>query len=389
MANLLQAFNDSQLGVVLGTVLHTLGAIAFLGGLVGYIAWHRHLRSGHHHRNVLATSAFLTYIAIVVNLVGGFMRTYETGHPHITEFGSSAWVRAIVIKHVFLFVAYGAAIVLFEVIAPRHLKAFKAGTLATLPQAGHRVGVLLVTLGILVSAFLGAVTQILPIAAAEMDDENPGETTDLPPLYVNTTGQLTSTLVAPATSTSSFQVPSGTASLNATLTWSPDQFVLAIALISPSGQATPSVADGSGRAIAEVGAPAPGTWEYRISSDLAVNVAWRLSIAMPQDFAGTGFVADSVTIAPGQFYEVNTQAPANGSLNWDWSASAVIHFDVHTHFDEQVQYVVEEQVAASTGSYFVNRTGGHSYLWENTGTLPVTLDYRVWGDFELDSIFPA
>ena len=77
-------FNDSQLGVVLGSVLHTLGAILFLGGLVGYLAWHRHLAQGHHHRKVLDTAAFLTYLAIVVNLAGGFMRTFQTGHPHLT-----------------------------------------------------------------------------------------------------------------------------------------------------------------------------------------------------------------------------------------------------------------------------------------------------------------
>lgn len=389
MANALQAFNDSQAGVVLGSLLHTLGAIAFLGGLVGYVAWHRHLRAGHHHPNALATATFLTYIAILLNLLGGFMRTFETGHPHLTQFAESAWVRAIAIKHLFLFAAYGAAIYLFEVVAPRHYKAFKAGTHAKVSETGHRLGVLVVTLGIVLATALGALTAILPLAAAEPDDADHPPAPTAFTQYANATGQLTSTPLAPAQAGSTFRVDAGTLSLNATLTWSPDSFALLLEFVSPSGTSTFSSADGAGRHRLTVDAPQPGVWEYRIGSDLAVNAAWQLAITMPVAQTGTGFVADTVTIAPGQFYEVNTQAPANGTLSWDWSATASIHFDVHTHFDGEVQYVVEEQTGASQGSYHVNRTGGHSYLWENTGTLPVTLTYRVWGDFELDSIFPA
>jgi hypothetical protein len=158
VANALQEFIDSQAGIVLSVSLHTLGAIALLGGLVGYLAWYRHLRLGHHHASWLQGAAFLTYVAIVANLVGGFMRTYETGHPSITQFNDSAWVRALAVKHVFLFVAMGAAVVLFERVAPRLIRAFKAGSLAPVAPLGHRLGVLLVAVGILLAAILGAVT---------------------------------------------------------------------------------------------------------------------------------------------------------------------------------------------------------------------------------------
>jgi hypothetical protein len=387
VANPLQEFIDSQAGIVLSVSLHTLGAIALLGGLVGYLAWHRHLRHGHHHPAILQAAAFLTYIAIVANLVGGFMRTYETGHPSITQFNESAWVRALAIKHVFLFAAMGAAIVLFERIAPRLIRAFKEGTLTEPRPLGHRVGVVLVGLGILLAAILGAVTQVVPLVEAQPEPDL-GHGGHGLVRYANATGQLTSTPLAPGAASGGFQVAEGTAQLAVTLQWSPATFDLTLRLVPPSGGAV-DVAGSNGRAEQELVGPVAGSWSYTITSPLAVNAAWTLTVRMAEVPADETVLANRVTIAPGQFYEINMVADRNATLSWAWTTSAAVHFDLHTHFDDEVQYVVEEQTDASSGSYVVQRDGGHSYLWENTGTLPVTLDYRVWGDFELDSIFPA
>jgi hypothetical protein len=65
-----------------------------------------------------------------------------------------------------------------------------------------------------------------------------------------------------------------------------------------------------------------------------------------------------------------------------------VEFNVHSHFDGQVQYLVEETAAAHNGTYTNDRAGGYSLMWENTGTVPITLQYRVWGDFVVDSYFP-
>ena len=279
MANPIAEFNDSQLGVVLGSVLHTLGAIAFLGGLVGYIAWHRHLvAQGHSNRKVLDTSAFLTYLAIVMNLLGGFMRTFQTGHPHLTQFAESPWVRAIAIKHLFLFIGQGAAIYLFEVVAPRLVKANKAGTLGNASPLGHRLGVVLVALGILVASVLGALTQVVPFISADaVIDEDPhsGPTVE----YYNATGQLTSTPIEPTQSTGAFRVPNGTFLLEAILVWTPTQYEMRIDLTDPDGGAfTGNMANGA--LSVEVEAPKTGPWTYALASDLAVNAAWTLSVRM-------------------------------------------------------------------------------------------------------------
>lgn len=279
MSNALQAFNDSSVGVVVGTALHTLGAIGFLGGLIGYIAWHRHLRRGHHHANALAMATFLTYLAIVVNLLGGFMRTYETGHPHLTQFATSAWVRAIAIKHLFLFTGMGAAVYLFEVVAPRHLRAHREQRLAQVSTTGHSIGVLLVVLGIVVSAILGAVSSVLPVGAAVQETPQP----PLADAYHNVTGQLLSTAVAPATVGGDFVVPANRTDLAVLLTWTPAQGNLHLELTDPTGQAV-LVRDGSaGELEASLGsAPLAGAWRFVLSSpDPVVNVQWSLVVHMP------------------------------------------------------------------------------------------------------------
>ena len=382
-------FNDSQLGVVLGSVLHTLGAIAFLGGLVGYLAWHRHLAKGEHNRRVLDNAAFLTYLSIVVNLLGGFMRTFQTGHPHLTQWAESPWVRAIAIKHLFLFVAQGAAVVLFEVVAPRLAKAHKEGTLREASPLGHRLGVVLVALGIIVASILGALTQVVPLVSADapiddMHDEHDGPAVE----YHNATGQLTSTPLQPAASTGSFRVPNGTVVLEATLLWTPAQYGLRIELTDPAGEAT-TASGTQGSLSAPVEAPAVGTWAYSIGSDLAVNAEWTLSVRMSVLSDDEELLAGARTIPPGQFFEINTEMENRTSFSWSWSASGTVHFDVHSHFDDEVQYHVDESAAEGRGNFTNSRAGGYSFLWENTGTLPVTLDYRVWGAFTLDSVFPA
>ena len=276
MANLLQQLNDSQVGVVIATAFHTLGAIGLLGGLIGYVAWHRHLRRGHHNPHVLAFATFLTYISILVNLLGGFMRTYETGHPHITEFGTSSWVRAIAIKHVFLFVGMGAAVYLFERVAPRHLKAFRDGQLPEASSTGHGVGVLLVALGILVAAVLGAVSTVLPIAAAQPEPmDEPAVTA-----YHNATGTFQSTPLAPGSAGGEFVLPAGLADLDVTLTWSVAQANLGVQILDPTGAIVLDLSGSGGTATDTLGeAPLPGTWTYRITSpDAVVNTQWTLAI---------------------------------------------------------------------------------------------------------------
>jgi hypothetical protein len=403
--NALQQLNDSAAGVVIGTTLHTLGAIGLLGGLVGYIAWHRHLHRGHHHVKVLNGSIFLAYISILINLLGGFMRTYETGHPHLTDFGTSGWVRAITIKHAFLFVGMAAAVYLFERVAPRHLKAMKAGTLPEESMTGHALGVLLVALGIMVAAVLGAVSTVLPVGA--MADggngvDDPDDPTSRAVRYENATGQLAGFIPAqPVASQASFEVAAGTRSLNATLVWDPATSCLRLNLVPPGSDVPtdpcvpvytpgfpPEAPPTTGVRTVNIADPQPGTWRYVIDAQGPVQATWSLSIAMPTQGAGGSLFA-TVTVNPGGAYEINTHMPLNGTINWDWVSTATLHFNVHSHFDGVVQDYVDVDATDGRDAYTNNRAGGYSLFWTNDGTTPATLTYEVWGDFTLDSIFAA
>lgn len=280
-----QSLIDSKVGIVLSTTLHTLGAIGLLGGLIGYVAWHRHLVRGHHHANVLHFATFLTYLSIVVNLLGGFMRTYETGHPHITEFGSSAWVRAISIKHVFIFLGMAAAVFLFERVAPRHLKAMWDSKLPEQSMTGHTLGVLLVALGIIVAAVLGAVSTVLPVGAAAMEEPDAVLTDS----YLNVSGTYQSTPLAPGGSGGEIPVPAGMHDLLFVLTWTSasPQSTLGIQLRDPAGTIVKDVTGSGGRAEGSLGhAPVAGTWRYQLTSpDAFVNAQWILAVHIP---AGNG-----------------------------------------------------------------------------------------------------
>lgn len=280
MPNVFQNLNDSAAGVVIGTALHTLGAIGLLGGLVGYVAWHRHLHRGHHHARVLNTATFLAYVSILINLVGGFMRTYETGHPHITEFASSAWVRAISIKHVFLFVGMGAAVYLFEVVAPRHIKAMQEGRLAEEPMTKHTLGVLLVALGIMVAAVLGAVSTVLPVGAAPMEEDMETPAVDS---YLNVSGTYQTTPLAPGEAQGEFPVPAGMHDLLFVLTWTQPPANLGLRLRDPGGTIVKDVAGSGGGLEGALGrAPDAGTWKYELTSaDAVVNTQWDLALHMP------------------------------------------------------------------------------------------------------------
>jgi hypothetical protein len=280
LLDIAQGIIDSKVGQVLGTTLHTLGAIGLLGGLIGYVSWHRHLQKGHHHANVLHFATFLSYISILVNLLGGFMRTYETGHPHITDFASSAWVRAISIKHVFIFLGMGASVFLFERVAPRHLKAMWDGKLPQESMTGHNLGVLLVALGIVVAAVLGAVSGILPLPAKQMPEPEGEAAKDA---YFNATGTFQSSPLAPGTAGGDLVVPAGVHDIEFTLTWTPTQTNLGLQLRTPSGIVAKSFSGTGGSLEGNLDAtPVAGTWTYELTSpDPVVNVAWTVQFHMP------------------------------------------------------------------------------------------------------------
>ena len=380
MANPIVAFNDSPTGVVLASVLHTLGALGFLGGLVGYVAWHRFLVHGHHHKKLLVNANSLAYTAIVANLLGGFMRTFESDHPDLLDFGSSAWVRAIAVKHVFLFLAMGCMVYLFEAVAPRLLKAHEAGTLGEGAPMGHRVAVLLTAFGITTAAVLGALTLVYPPLEAKPEAEHAHG--DVTTRTYETSGVITSSPVSPSTGGGDLLLAGSTTRVHARLTWSPAQFALSVDLKGPSGQLV-TLSSATGTAEGDLVAPEDGTWQFTVRADVAANAAWTLHFDVEEAPTGEGFATAHVTVQPGKFAELNMDVAEGDMVMWAWSASAEVHFEPHSHFDGAEQPIGPKEASSDEGHLESGRSGTYSLLWENKGSAPVTLDYRAWGDFTL------
>ena len=89
-------------------------------------------------------------------------------------------------------------------------------------------------------------------------------------------------------------------------------------------------------------------------------------------------------------FEINTRMELHANASWTWQVldGAEAAFNVHTHFDEEVQYLVEETGTSGEGRITAHRAGGYSWMWENNGPAPIRVEYRLWGQYALDSYFP-
>jgi len=276
VANPVQVFNDSDLGVATAISLHTLGALGFLGGIAAYLVWHRGLRHGHDVPRLLRGAAFTTYFSIGVNLLGGFLRTFESDHPDLELFPRSPWVQAIVIKHVFLFAAMGAAVLLFERVAPRARRAAAEGTLA---KAGtqHRILSAVALTGIGVAALLGAVSQVVAEFPADAAPQTPMAMHDLV-AYQNFTGTWSGTPATPAQVGRAFSVPENASFLSVTF----DLGMVAQAqetLTEPDGTQHTFQASATGQTATYLFQhPAAGAWSVTLSAPLVNASTWSISV---------------------------------------------------------------------------------------------------------------
>jgi hypothetical protein len=229
---------------------------------------------------------------------------------------------------------------------------------------------------------------------ADPDGQGTAEDVLVQPTFINFTGRLSNLPAGSAGLTDTVQVLPNTGRITATLLWADEVADLAFELTANSAYGDGHKggaydAPGSGTVIADIPEPERGNWTFVISGANAVRVDWTLVIFMAPDDAVTTVLSESFVLASGAFFEINTQMPFNGTLHWDWSIDegSMSAFNVHTHFDDEAQYLVEETTSAHAGKVLAEREGGYSLMWENSGA-PQTITYRAWGDFTVDSYFP-
>ncbi len=389
-------------GAALANFLHTAGALAYVGGIIAWVAWSRGLRRGHNNANTLALGASLTYVGVVANLFGGFVRTYMPGHGSLTEVFTDPWVAMMAIKHVALFAGIAAAVYLFEIVSPRMRDAWRAGTLEEAPRPG-RIAAALVLSSILIAAILGGVTAALPGAATTPTDEMEGSggMGELPSVFETQTffGAGSGATGSPAT-TGDFAVAPGAKKAEAYLYTSAipllgSPSVYELRLISPSGQTTTAATDPTAHdpTSAEINSdvaitindPEVGRWTYEVRVTAGAAANWELTITVT---GPKGMELMDVISFTGGFYEINTVMKTGADMNWDWSVDGgQSDFNVHQHVGGQTVYPVQGTYGANNGTYIAEEDGGVSIMWENAGSSPITLTFRVWGNFTLHSIF--
>ncbi len=386
----LQAFVDSDAGGVFLSFLHTAGAILYLGGILAYGIWLSNARAGSDDRRVRVGATVAVYLAILMNLLGGIGRTYQTGHPGLADVAHSPWVQIMLVKHIVLLFGMFVAVWLLERLAPRMLRHIKGRGDGAIKQT-HRTALWLVVVTIFVSAALGAASTTATLdtrqsnddddAAGRGDDAQPGATLAPGDRHYAFSGSLTTHPAAPRSATGTFDVLTGTSELAARLA-SESPTPLTLTLIDPSGNAT----TGNEQSVP---APLAGTWTFEVAAEAAFDAVWEVTV----DLGGPreNLLSGSVTLAPNLFFEVNTDMVTDQTIHWTWRTQdgSDVDFNLHTHDDAgNVEYPVELTASRHAGNHTATYDAGYSLMWTNPNPVPVTVSWTAWGEYTFHSYTP-
>jgi hypothetical protein len=408
-ANWFQRFNDSGLGVFLSSVMHTAGALLFTAGIVAFLLVAHSLKTKQGSRGpwltLLPYAHWLTIVGIALNGVGGLLRLYESDHPGIDQLGSSLWVQVLFIKHVFLVIGVGLALwVTFKTQAPEPEEE-PVPQLGMTPQritlfsAGSFVTIVIATL-------LGAVAAQSLVLPAPINDQGPidhggGNGSGLPPyLSFSASGVARGTpLVAYSRDALTFPVPNGTTSVVVVLSWTTAQAELNFTLRHEEGTAIATTYTRAGTVVrAQANQTIPlGNWTVVVTSGLAADEPFEVQSTVVLLPKGMAYLENTVVLKPStRFFEINLEMDVNKTFSYEWSlvgnTNQKIAFNIHTHFDGQVQYLVQGHWNALKGNHTQTRSGGVSLMWEPKDasgtaiTSDVRLHYRVVGPFHLHSM---
>lgn len=100
----------------------------------------------------------------------------------------------------------------------------------------------------------------------------------------------------------------------------------------------------------------------------------------------------ALVIEPGEFAEMNLQMLDGAAVTVEFAGTgAPIGWNVHSHAGEQTIVHAEGGTAADTVRFVADHDGVFSYLWQNKGRAPLTLDVklRAEGAVTLHSTHPA
>lgn len=400
----LQRYLDSDGGVILAGILHTLGALLFTAGLALYIYQARLVkqakeRQGTPSLRVLPLAHGLTLGGVLLNGIGGLMRLYESDHPGLDELGTSSWVQILLVKHLFLVLGVGLAVYLTYY---THWLATRDDAPSSfLPRANRITAVALASFGtILAATVLGAMAgnALLPPALLP-GDEDPGMDEHgghamASFYYANRTGTITGTPAQPQQEASHWTLPPNATQIFAELGWTASpEIQLDLRLLDPAGKVAPARREtAAGRITLTLDAPAAGTWQVVVTATQAFLepysvIARATTGPLPTIFERTYTVNPG---APAALVEVNLLMSVGNRINFTWrviDSSASLDFNVHIHYDGKVEYPIRGtwNSYASNYTHAEGKAKGASLMWENKGTTPLRITCRIEGSFRFDS----
>lgn len=407
--NFLQGFIDSDFGIVFASITHTFGALLFTAGLALYLYQARLVRVARKVGDMpslqwLPLAHILNVAGIGLNGMGGLMRLKQGDHPGLEVLGSSLWVQAILIKHLFLVVGIGLALFLT---ARTYLMARQPEAPRNFLPESRRITSFAVAsfATILVASILGGVAgnATLPgvddgtatAASTNMGNPPPGAA-QMPNgvYYANHTATITGAPMNPGRAQSDFLVPDGASEVWVEVSWSSTAAVLDASIKAPEGATiAPKKTNGATRVELAVNeAVVGGTWTVVVTSERAVNEVFR--VVGRVTVGPTGNVTErTFALQPGgtvSFAEINLQMAVGERLHYEWWVLAegpAVDFNIHTHANGETQYPVQGTWARYGGEYVhdTTETDGASLMWENPNPTPVTVHCRIWGEYKFDS----
>lgn len=98
--------------------------------------------------------------------------------------------------------------------------------------------------------------------------------------------------------------------------------------------------------------------------------------------------AEGLDLPHGQMAEVNLLMHQGDAVSIAWSATAPIHFNVHTHQGTKVVELVTQDGPSYTGTFSAPAAGAYSLFWQNQGANGLQLTYSVKGAGAVDSVQP-
>lgn len=391
----LAGFLGSDHGALVATVLHWLGALLFVAGVLTLLVQiaHRRREGGPGGPDTLAErspalAAALILAGIALALIGGFMRLLVPSHPTLDHLTTSTWVQALFTKHMGLVLGMGSSVVLLAAATPLLAHRFPALQRATRPQATEVLGAIAL-LGIAMATILGAVATTVavpgeaPAMAVEFPALKPADLGTQRTLWSNATGAITGTPAQAGEAVQALEVPPDTREVRFDLAWASQAAALRLEVLDPDGQpADIQPATAATRVAGVLAAPAPGTWTVRVLADRAVAEEYQLAIALDVEQRFTSRFEGTLEVPAGEPVEMLLRLPAGGRFRYDYALAMGGGLTFSVHRDEPAEDTVPASEGPAGNGTVVSADGGdYGLVLASADGAAVAL--RLVGVFEL------